>query len=112
MNTQTSEQPAQVQLLNPFSISLDKKPFMNVEGKPMFTNGDFRIYKYCDKYFIHTFKNIVIAERCAPNKQLLVNVKDKTKPVGEGAIFNEYERPIAAMMQGIEEAKKLNFTIK
>lgn len=104
-------QETSTQLLNPFSISLDKNSFMTVEAKPIFINGDFRIYKYCDKYFIHTFKNIVIAERCAPNKVMLSNIKDKIKPVGSEK-FHEYERPIEAMLQGIEEAKKLNFTIK
>lgn len=99
-------------LLNPFSLRLKKSPFMEVGTEPIFKNSDFRIYRYCDKWFIHTFKNIVIAERCAPNKTIFTNLKGETKPTEESAIYHEFERPQAAMMEGIEAAKKMKFNIQ
>jgi len=98
-------------LLNPFSIRLEKDPFMKVESKPIHVNGDFRIYKYCARWYIHTFKNIVIAERCAANKEVLTNLMETTKPTGEASIYHDFERPRSAMMEGIKEAKKRNFKI-
>ena len=98
-------------LLNPYSIRLEKDPFMRVEGNPIHVNGDFRIYKHCAEWYIHTFKNIVIAERTKANKEVLTNVMGTTKPTGEVSVFHDFERPRATMLQGIKEAKKRNFKI-
>lgn len=98
-------------LLNPYSIRLEKEPFMRVEGKPIFVNGDFRIYKYCTEHYIHTFKNIVISQRVAPKKEILTNVMGETMPTGDAAIYHDLERPKEAMKEGIRAAKKLNFKI-
>jgi len=106
MNTQTI-------LLNPYSVRLEKKdPFMKVESKPIHVNGDFRIYKYYSNWYVHTFKNIVIAERGAPNKEVLTNLMGVTQPTGEASIYHDYERPKQAMSEGIKEAKKRNFKIQ
>lgn len=101
-----------IELLNPYSVRLEKDPFIRVENKPVHTNGDFRIYKYTEKYFIHTFKNIVIAERCAVNKDLLTNVSGSTTEANETKMYMDYVRPLEAMQQGVEAAKKLNFVIQ
>lgn len=100
-----------ITLLNPFSIMLKKYPLMDVDSKPYYTNGDYRIYKNFDRSFIHTFKNIVIAERVGANKDLLNFVKNDIVPIGEAAKFHDYERPKDAMLLGLSEAKKLNFTV-
>ena len=112
MTNQTAGTHTQTVLLNPYSIRLEKHPLMNVDGKPVHVHGDFRVYKYCKKWFIHTFKNIVIAERCAVNKELLTNLTGETKPTGEASIYHDYERPMAAMREGIEAANKLHFSIQ
>ncbi len=99
-------------LLNPFSLRLEKPPFMEIQSAPIYTDGDFKIYKYSPNRFVHTFKNIVIAERTAPNKTIFSNLKGETKPTGEADIFHQYERPLEAKNYGIEAAKKLNFNIQ
>ena len=99
-------------LLNPFSVRLEKPPFMKLDSAPIYTNGDFNIYRYSDKWYVHTFKNIVIAERCAPNKELFTNLTGDTKPTGEAAIYHDLERPKQANEDGIKAAKKLNFKIQ
>ncbi len=98
-------------LLNPYSVKLDKEPFMNINDKPVYANGDFKIYKYFPRHFVHTFKNIVIAERCAPNKEIFTNLTGETKPTDEARIYHDLERPKNAMQIGIDAAKKLNFKI-
>jgi hypothetical protein len=99
-------------LINPFSVSLDKYPFMEVATEPVYKNGDYKIYKAWNEHFIHTFKNIVIAQRCAANKDLINNLVTDKKPTGEAALYHDYERPKAAIKEGIEAAKTLNFQIK
>ena len=85
---------------------------MNVDAKPVYTDGDFRIYRYYDRHFIHTYKNIVVGERGAQFPQLLTNLKTNTPPTGEASLYHDFQRPMEAMKNGIEAAKKLNFIIK
>ena len=99
-------------LINPFSINLKKHPFLEVRTEPIFENGDFKIYRYCENHFLHTFKNIVIAERCAPNKTIFTNIKGDTMPTDEADIYHQLERPRQAITEGTEAAKKLKFEVK
>jgi len=98
-------------LLNPFSHSLGKNPLMKINVKPVFTNGDYKIYKYFDRYFIHTFKNIVISERCGINKDLINGLKNNIKPIGEASIYHDFERPLWAKNEGLKIAGQINFTV-
>lgn len=102
----------ETKLLNPFSARLEKQPIETNTGKLIYTDGDFKIYKKYSDHYLHTFKNIIIAERGGANKAIFSNIKGETKPTGEAAIYHEYERPLQAMNDGIEYAKKLNFQIK
>ena len=98
-------------LLNPFSVSLKKHPFMEV-NEPVYVNGDYRIYHYNYHHFVHTYKNIVICERGAANKELLNDLIIDKIPTGEADIYHNYERPKQAIRDGVKAAKRLNFTIK
>lgn len=99
-------------LLNPFSVRLKNYPFMQVRNKPVFESGDYAIYKLYEKHYVHTFKNIVICERCAPNKEIINNLINDTKPTGEADYYFLYERPKQAISEGLEAAKELKFEIK
>ena len=46
-------------LLNPFSVRLKKEPYMKINTAPVYVDGDYKIYKFVDKHYIYTFKNIV-----------------------------------------------------
>lgn len=98
-------------LINPFSVNLDKYPFMKVD-KLIYQNGDYKIYKYTSNHFVHTFKNIVFAERVAANEELINNLINDIKPTKEASLYHDYQRPKKAIMDGIEAAKKLNFKIQ
>ena len=98
-------------LLNPFSHSLGKNPLFEVNSKPVFIDGDYRIYKYFDKHFVHTFKNVVICERCAMNKDVLTALKNNIKPIGEASIYHDFERPLWAKNEGLKIAQQINFTV-
>ena len=101
-----------IKLLNPFSIRLEKYPIMEVENKPVYTDGDYRVYKYFKNHFIHTFKNIVISERGAINKRIFTNLQGETVPTDDAQLYYEYERPLEAKQFGLKQAAKLKFVIK
>lgn len=101
-----------IKLLNPFSVSLEKYPFMEVNSKPVYEVNEYKIYKFSNNHYVHTFKNIVFAERTGANKGLIENLVNDIKPQGEASLYHDYERPKAMIMKGINAAKKLNFQIK
>ena len=85
---------------------------MDVPGEPIFTTGDYKIYKYCNDHFIYTYKNIVITERCAANKDLLNNLKNNIKPTGTASMYFDFERTLEAKADGLRIAQEINFTVK
>jgi hypothetical protein len=101
-----------ITLLNPFSVKLEHHPFVITENKPVFASGDFRVYKYCERWYLHTFKNIIFGERVGINKDLINNVQNDIKPEGEGRAYFDYQRGKEFMAFGIETANKLNFKIQ
>ena len=100
-----------ITLLNPFSVSLGKHPFMETENKPVYTKGDYRIFRYSKAHYLHAFKNIIFAERCAPNTGIIDNLINDNSPTDESTLFHDYERPKGAILEGIQAAEKLNFTV-
>jgi hypothetical protein len=99
-------------VLNPFSVSLQKNPFMEMRSEPIYTNGDYKIYKHYDRHFVYTFKNIVISERGGINKEMVNNLASNTRPNDEVKLYFEYDRAKAAMLEGIQAAKELNFEVR
>ena len=85
---------------------------MEVNTEPTYVNGNYKIYRFWDEHFVHTFKNIVIGQRCAASKPLIDNLAADIKPTEEAALYHDYERPKQAILDGIEAAKKLNFKIQ
>ena len=64
----------EITVLNPFSVRLEKNPFMTMRSKPIFELTDYKIYKYSKEHYVYTYKNIVFAERCGVNKYLIHNI--------------------------------------
>lgn len=99
-------------LLNPFSVSLKKHPYMEMREAPIYANSDYKIYSYSRNHFVHTFKNIVIAERGKADKPLIEGLINDIKPTNESDLYHNYERPKKAILDGIAAAQKLHFEIK
>lgn len=85
---------------------------MQMNNPPIYEAGEYKIYKFSNNHYVHTFKNIVFAERTGANKQLIENLIKDIKPVGESSLYHDYERPKATISEGIKAAKKLKFKIK
>ena len=94
-------------LLNPFSVELQKPNYTtSINSNPVYQNGDYFIYKYVDKHFFHTYKNIIIAERCGVNMDLI-------DEMAHNSDSNDFDinRAKEFKSKGIEAAKKLNFEV-
>lgn len=96
-------------LINPFSVALSKPPFMEAKSNPVYSNGDYRIFKHVDRHYMHTYKNIIIAERSGINKQMIDNLAANIQPIDK--IYHDFERPKEAILEGIAAAEKLDFKI-
>lgn len=99
-------------LLNPFSYELEKHPFKEIDCEPCYINGEFRIYKLFDKHYLHTFKNIIFAERCGKNTELINNIINDIEPEDKARKYFDFIRGKEAIKSGFEYAKKLNFQVK
>lgn len=99
-------------LFNPFSLELKKQPVQTISSKPIYSNGDYHIYKYVEKHYIYTYKNIVIAERVGMDRQIIDDlVNEKFTGVSEKQ-WSNYVRPNEAKAKGIEAAKDLKFVVE
>jgi len=50
-------------------------------NKPLYSIGNYAIYKQFDKCYLHTFKNIAINQLCGPNKEHLNNLHENVRPL-------------------------------
>jgi hypothetical protein len=98
-------------LLNPYSVALKKEPFLTINSGPVYVDGDYRIYKFVDKHYIYTFKNIVATERCGLNKDIISHLKGDTKPKINTTEYYHNKRSLEAIAEGVEYAKMLNFKV-
>ena len=98
-------------LLNPFSVRLKKEPYMKINTAPVYVDGDYKIYKFVDKHYIYTFKNIVATERCGLNKDIISHLKGDTKPKRYSTEYYHNKRVLVALKEGIEYAKANGFKI-
>ena len=53
--------------------------FYEVEN-PIYVNGHFAIYKQHDGCYLHTYKDVAIKQLVKPNKMLIMNIINGTKP--------------------------------
>ena len=78
---------------------------------PVYVDGDYKIYKFVDKHYIYTFKNIVATERCGINKDIISHLKGTTKPKKDTTEYYHNKRVLVALKEGIEYAKANGFEI-
>lgn len=67
-------------------------PMTEVHGKCLYRNGDYSIYKHCDRAYYHLYKNVIITELCGPNRELidcLANGREYGSDTRGRFIYNE-----------------------
>ena len=88
-----------------------KSPIVEVSGKCLYKNGDFSIYKHCEKAYYFLWKNVIVSEFTGINKELADLLAKGQKPDRMPQRYH-YE----SALQDIEEApgwaKEYNFKIQ
>jgi hypothetical protein len=96
-------------LFNPFSLELKKNPIENLHylsiGEPVYSDGDYRVFKKADKWYLHCYKHVIFAERCGINKQMIEDIKTDTFS-GDGNKYHCFDNPKQALIDGLEWSKK------
>lgn len=99
-------------LFNPFNFLLKKQATQKIDSKPVYTNGEFAVYKYAENHFIYTFKNVVIAERGYLIKEMIDDLANDSYTGEPRQKYSNFFRPKETLKIGIDAAKELRFTIE
>lgn len=98
-----------MKVLNPFGVELKREnPFYEVEGKPLYKNGNFSVYKY-GTWYIYLYKNIIIAERTGLSNDLVDRFANNDEPT-DYSKYN-FRRSMDAIKSGKRYARKLSFKV-
>ena len=95
--------------LNPFSVELERKnPFYEIEGKPLYRNGNFSVYKF-NSWYVYLYKNIIITERTGLSKDLVDRFANNDEPADYSK--HSFRRALEAINRGKRYARKLSFKV-
>ncbi len=105
-------------VLNPFGCSLNRNHHTNqykeieqVEGRPVYRNGYFTIWKQGKKHYDTCWKNIIITQTVGAPRELVDALVAADAPKeGERGHYH-YHRMIQAIEDGRRYASQLNFNI-
>lgn len=95
--------------LNPYSVELEKNPFYEISGEPLYKNGNYSVYKYGKDWFVYLYKNIIITERTGFSKELVDRFVNNDEPK-DYSVYN-FRRALDALKKGKKFARELGFKI-
>jgi len=94
-----------IKTINPWALN-NNNPFTNnthfdYENKNVvFELDKYSIIEAKPNQFDHCFDGVTIAQRVAPNKQMIIDLHEGNKPTEEGALYHEWERPLEMYKRG------------
>lgn len=68
-------------ILNTWKSTTDKKEYYEL-NKPIYTNGDWAVYRQFKDSFIYTFKNIAVNNLVGLNKEHIDRLANNQRPAG------------------------------
>lgn len=85
-------------------------PIVEISGRCLYHNGEYSIYKHCDRAFYFLWHNVIVSEFGGINREMADSLATNQKPVEcwECFLFNNIRSHIA---EAPELAKEYNFTI-
>ena len=104
-------------IINPFSVSLNRNGHINrynevegLQGRCVYRNGDYTIWKKSPKFFNTCYKNIIITQTVGAPRELVDALVSNAKPTDATSNFH-YERMKQAISDGLKYAKENNIQI-
>ena len=85
-------------------------PIVEISGRCLYHNGEYSIYKHCDRAFYFLWRNVIVSEFTGINKEMADSLATNQKPAAPwpGYLFDNIRHSIA---EAPELAKEYNFTI-
>lgn len=98
-------------LFNPFCVRLKKHPIEKLQylsvDDAVYSDGDYKVYKKADKWYLHCYKHVIFGERCGINKQMIQDIKNNSfSGKGDGEKYHQFDNPKQALNDGLEWSKK------
>jgi hypothetical protein len=87
------------EIINPWhnNNSSFSKPVYKIEGKPVYSNGDYHIYKQFNSSYMYVYKDLAFNNLAGINKHHLDAVATRTRPKSPNAAVFLYDRAIETL---------------
>lgn len=91
-------------ILNTWSTVTSRQDFE--VKKPVYENGDYRIYKLWDKNYLYTFKSVAINQLAGLNIPHLDSLAENKRPVGKySSAHFLFDRALESKARGLSMLK-------
>lgn len=88
-----------------------KPPIVEISGKCLYKNGDFSIYKHCERAYYFLWKNVIVSEFTGINKELADLLANEKMPTTSPQIYH-YKSALEDIEEAPGWAKEYNFKIQ
>lgn len=94
-------------ILNTWTSKVERPEYYHV-GEPLFTIGEYAVYKQFENRHLYTFKNVAISQLVGLNKELLVRLHNDERPEGKYTPQTFlFDRAKESLTRGINYLKSL-----
>lgn len=103
---------AKKKILNPFAFKLERKErrFYEVEDKPVYENGEYKTYRFDNKWYVTCRGNLIVTETTGIPKDLIDHLVRGVEP--ENYSKHHYRRILEDYEYAKECAKQVGFDVE
>lgn len=101
-----------IKVLNPFAFILERREsrFYELKTKPVYENGEYKVFKYADRYFVTCRKNMIVSETTGIPKDLIEALVAGKEPKDYSK--HHYRRMQEAYQDALQYAKSVGFNVE
>ncbi len=101
-----------IKVLNPFAFILERREsrFYELKTKPVYENGEYKVFRYADRYFVTCRKNLIVSETTGIPKGLIEALVAGKEP--EDYTKHYYRRMQEAYQDALQYAKSVGFKVE
>lgn len=100
-----------IKVLNPFAFKLERKEhrFYEIDTKPVYVNGEYRTFRYDNKWYVTCRGNIIVTETTGVPVDLIEHLVAGVEP--EDYSKWHYRRILENWPYALQCAKRVGFTV-
>lgn len=101
-----------IRVLNPFAFILERRElhFYELKTKPVYENGEYKVFKYADRYYVTCRKNLIVSETTGIPKVLIEALVAGKEP--DDYTKYHYRRMQEAYKDALQYAKSVGFNVE